>query len=133
MHYGAHVDDPVMGGDSAYRSDISFTIFLSPKNSYDGGELSIIEAFGEQQIKLEAGSVVFYPSSSLHEVRPVSSGVRHVAVGWIESSIRDAEKRRTLYELNQAREILIAEQPDSKACRLISSSFNNLVRCWVEL
>lgn len=133
MYYGPHVDDPVMGQDTMYRSDISFTIFLSPKSSYDGGELSIIEAFGEQKIKLDAGSVVFYPSSSLHEVTPVTRGTRFVAVGWIESSIRDAGKRRTLYELNQARELLISQQTDSEACRLVSNSFNNLVRRWVEL
>lgn len=133
MHYGAHVDDPVMGGDSMYRSDISLTIFLSSKDSYDGGELGIMEAFGEQKIKLDAGSAVFYPSSSLHTVTPVTRGVRIVAVSWIESSIRDAEKRRLLYELNQARELLIAEQPDSQACRKVSNCFNNLVRRWVEL
>lgn len=133
MQYGPHVDDPVMGGEPAYRSDISLTIFLSPKDSYEGGELRIIQPFGDQEIKLDAGSVVFYPSTSLHSVNPVISGTRYVAVSWIESSIRDAEKRRLLYELNQARELLIAGQPGSEACNKVSNSFNNLVRRWVEL
>ena len=133
MQYGPHVDDPVMGRDPSYRSDISMTMFLSPKDSYEGGELSIIQPFGEQKIKLDAGSVVFYPSSSLHSVTPVSSGTRYVAVSWIESSIRDPSKRHLLYELNQARESLISEQPDSDACNKVSNSFNNLVRRWVEL
>lgn len=133
MQYGPHVDDPVMGQDPSYRSDISMTMFLSPKDSYEGGELSIIQPFGEQKIKLEAGSVVFYPSSSLHAVTPVTCGTRYVAVSWIESSIRDPSKRHLLYELNQAREILITQQPGSEACNKVSNSFNNLVRRWIEL
>ena len=133
MSYGQHVDDPVMGGSSMYRSDISLTIFLSPADSYEGGELIISHAFGEQKIKLDAGSVVFYPSSSLHSVAPVTSGTRDVAVSWVQSTIRDAEKRSLLYELNQAREILIDEQPNSPACAKICNSFNNLVRQWVEV
>ena len=133
MHYGPHVDDPVMGGDTTYRSDISLTIFLSSKESYEGGELRIIQPFGEQEIKCDAGSVVFYPSSSLHSVNPVIKGTRYVAVSWIESSIRDAEKRHLLYELNQARELLIENQPGSEVCNKVSNSFNNLVRRWVEL
>jgi len=133
MAYGEHVDDPVMGQDQVYRADISFTVFLSQKDSYEGGELSIVENFGEQQVKLDAGSAVFYPSSSLHSVLPVTSGTRFVAVSWIQSTIRDAAKRQLLYELNQAREILIKEQPGSPACHLLSNSFNNLVRRWVEL
>lgn len=133
MSYGQHVDDPVMGGSSMYRSDISLTIFLSPADSYEGGELIISHAFGEQKIKLDAGSVVFYPSSSLHSVAPVISGTRDVAVSWVQSTIRDAAKRSLLYELNQAREILIEEQPNSAACTRVCNSFNNLVRQWVDV
>jgi len=132
MQYDEHVDDPVMGQEQAYRADISFTIFLSRKDSYQGGELNIIESFGENRVKLEAGSVVFYPSSSLHSVLPVTAGTRFVAVSWIQSAIRDAGKRQLLYELNQAREILIKEQPGSLACNKLSQSFNNLVRRWIE-
>lgn len=133
MGYGEHVDDPVMGGSSMYRSDISLTIFLSPADSYEGGELAISHAFGQQNIKLDAGSVVFYPSSSLHSVAPVTAGIRDVAVSWVQSTIRDASKRSLLYELNQAREILIEQQPDSPACAKVCNSFNNLVREWVEI
>ncbi len=133
MQYGPHVDNPVMGQDPLYRSDISLTVFLTAKDKYEGGELNIIQPFGEQKIKLDAGSVVFYPAGSLHSVAPVISGTRYAAISWVESGIRDASKRELLYELNQAREILVAEQPGSIACGKVSNSFNNLVRRWVEL
>lgn len=133
MEYGEHVDDPVMGRDDLYRSDISLTIFLSPKEAYGGGELTIVEPAGERSIKLDAGCAVFYPATSRHYVAPVTEGTRYVAVSWIQSSIREAAKRELLYELNQAREILLTEQPGSEASNRVSVSFNNLVRCWVEL
>ena len=133
MEYGEHVDDPVMGTNELYRSDISLTIFLSSKESYAGGELTIVEPTGERKFKLDAGSAVFYPSTSRHYVAPVTEGTRYVAVSWIQSSIRETAQRELLYELNQAREILLAEQPRSEACNKVSASFNNLVRRWVEL
>ena len=133
MEYGEHVDDPVMGGNDLYRSDISLTIFLSSREAYGGGELIIVEPGGERSIKLDAGCAVFYLSTSRHYVAPVSSGTRYVAVSWIQSSIRDAGKRELLFELNQAREILLTEQPGSKASNKVSASFNNLVRRWVEM
>jgi len=133
MSYGMHVDDPVMGSSPAYRSDISLTIFLSAKDDYEGGELIIGHNHAQQTIKLDAGSVVFYPSSSLHAVAPVTKGTRLVAVSWVQSSIRRADRRATLFELNQAREILIKDHPHSEACQKVCNSFNNLVRDWVEL
>jgi len=133
MGYGEHVDDPVMGqvGDY-YRSDISLTIFLSNKNDYDGGELVILDSFGEQRIKLDAGSVVFYPSSSRHYVTPVTRGIRLVAVTWVQSTIRDPQKREILFELNEARELLL-QQPESDASKKVSAVFNNLVRAWIDV
>ncbi len=133
MQYGEHVDDPVMGQNDPYRSDISLTIFLSPIDAYKGGELTIVEPGGKHTIRLDAGCAVFYPATSRHYVTPVTEGTRYVAVSWIQSSIRDAARRELLYELNQAREILLAEQPGSTASNKVSASFNNLVRRWVEL
>lgn len=133
MGYGAHVDDPVMGGADLYRSDISFTVFLAPRDSYQGGELVIVEAQGERRIKLDAGSVVFYPATSTHYVAPVTEGTRYVAVSWIQSAIRDAGKRELLYQFNQAREMLLQEQPNSEVSARLSGCFNNLVRRWVEV
>lgn len=133
MEYGEHVDDPVMGQGDIYRTDISTTIFLSDPADYAGGELVIRDTYGGRSIKLAAGSAVIYPSHSRHYVAPVTSGVRYVAVTWAQSTVRDPAKREMLYELNQAREMLYKELPDSEATRKISATFNNLVRRWVEI
>ncbi len=133
MQYGEHVDDPVMGQGDPYRTDVSTTIFLSDPDEYEGGELTIMDTYGERQIKLPAGSAVIYPSHSRHYVAPVTKGVRLVAVTWAQSTVRDPAKREMLHELNQAREMLFKELPESEATRKVSATFNNLVRRWVDL
>jgi len=134
MEYGEHVDDPVMGqGQDLYRTDVSTTVFLSEPDEYEGGELVIIDTYGEQRIKLPAGSAVVYPSHSRHFVAPVTRGVRLVAVTWAQSTVRDPSKREMLYELNLAREQLFRELPDAEATRKVAATFNNLVRRWVDL
>ena len=134
MSYGDHVDDPIMGqGSELYRSDVSITIFLNSPDDYDGGELVIQTAFGEQQVKLPAGDAVIYPSSSLHHVAEVSRGERLVAVSWIQSLVRDPGKRALLHEMNLARETLLHEQPDAEATAQVNHAYINLVRMWSEL
>ena len=133
MSYGNHVDDPVMGEGSLYRSDISVTIFLCSPDAYDGGELVIETAFGEQPVKLPAGDAVLYPSSSVHRVSEVTRGERLVAVSWIQSMVRKPEQRALLHELNQAREALLHEQPDSDETRRVNQAYVNLVRMWSEV
>ncbi len=134
MSYGVHVDDPVMGHNGElYRSDISVTIFLSNPNDYDGGELTILNQFGSQQVKLNAGSVVIYPSSSKHFVAPVTKGTRYVAVTWVQSAVRDPSQREILYELNNARNALLADRADATTKEQLSASFNNLVRMWADI
>ena len=134
QHYGEHIDDPVMGPmGQRYRSDISITIFLTPAADYQGGELRIHTQFGHQDIKLEAGDAVIYPSSSLHQVMPVVSGTRLVAVTWAQSLIRDPGKRELLYELNLARQSLMAEKPEAQVTKQVDHSYVNLVRMWSEL
>lgn len=133
MEYGEHVDDPIMGQGDLYRTDVSTTIFLSEPDEYEGGELVIRDTYGERKIKLAAGSAVVYPSHSRHFVAPITRGVRYVAVTWAQSTVRDPAKREMLYELNQAREMLFKELPDSEATRKISATFNNLVRRWVDV
>lgn len=134
QHYGEHIDDPVMGPmGQRYRSDVSVTIFLTNPADYEGGELRIHTQFGHQDIKLDAGDAVVYPSSSLHQVLPVTSGTRVVAVTWAQSLIRDALKRELLYELNQARQSLMAEKPAADSTKQVDHSYVNLVRMWSEL
>ena len=133
MSYGAHVDDPVMGQGELYRSDLSVTLFLADPDSYDGGELCIQTAFGEQQVKLPAGDAVLYPSSSIHRVAGVTRGERLVAVSWIQSLVRDPGQRALLHELNQARERLLQERPDAPETQQVNHSYINLVRMWSDV
>jgi PKHD-type hydroxylase len=134
MHYGNHIDDPVMGpANQRYRTDVSITIFLNEPDAYDGGELIISTAFGEQKVKLNAGDVVMYPSSSTHQVAEVTSGERLVAVTWLQSTIRDPAKREILYNLSQARETMIKTVPESAELEQVSNSYVNLLRMWSDI
>lgn len=134
MQYGEHVDDPVMGADGQlYRSDLAITVFLSDPSTYDGGELAVNTAFGEQLVKLPAGDAVMYPSSSLHRVNEVTRGERLVAVTWLQSLVRDPARRELLHELNHVRERLLASAPESEDARLINKTYVNLVRMWGDL
>ena len=134
MRYGDHVDDPIMGtGEGLYRTDIAITIFLNDPANYDGGELVVNTAFGEQKVKLPAGDAVMYPASSLHCVAEVTRGERLVAVTWVQSLVRDPAKRELLYELNQVRERLLNEMPDHPDTVRINTVYVNLFRMWGEL
>lgn len=99
MSYGDHVDAPYING---VRTDLSFTVFLSPPESYEGGELIIDNAGHEDAVKGPAGSVVLYPSTSVHRVEEVRSGSRLACVGWVKSRIRSAERRALLFDLETA-------------------------------
>lgn len=134
MHYGDHVDDPVMGGGGPrFRTDVSMTVFLNPPESYEGGELVIRTSFGDKRVKLNAGDAVVYPSSSLHHVAEVTRGQRLVALTWIQSLVRDAAQRELLFELDQAREHLLRSEPDSEHAKRVDRSYANLLRMWAEV
>jgi PKHD-type hydroxylase len=134
MHYGDHVDDPIMGdADGLYRSDVSITVFLNDPQDYDGGELSVRTPFGDQRVKLPAGDAVMYPSSSQHHVADVTRGERLVAVTWVQSMVRDPARRELLYTLNQARESLLRAAPQSPAAAQVNTAYVNLFRMWSEL
>lgn len=134
MQYGDHIDDPIMGPPGEqYRSDVSITLFLNPPTEYEGGELVIRSSYGEQTIKLAAGSAVLYPSSSLHHVNPVTRGERLVAVTWAQSLVRDPSQRELLYQLCQAREALLREHPGETSTAWVSNSYANLVRMWSDI
>jgi PKHD-type hydroxylase len=129
MRYGSHVDDALMQG---MRTDVSFTLFLSEPASYDGGELVIESPSGEDAVKLEAGSLVAYPSTALHHVAEVTRGVRLAAVGWARSYIRDGARRELLFDLDTARRRMFAEHGKSADYDLVSKSLANLLRMWVD-
>ena len=130
--YGAHVDNALMGrGEKRLRTDLSFTLFLTPPEEYEGGELVIHAAGTTQTVKGEAGHLVLYPSGSIHEVRPVTRGTRIVCVGWIESVIADATQREMLFDLENLRASLRAQLPGQSAELLtLDKSIANLLRMW---
>lgn len=134
MRYGDHVDDPIMGSGSAkFRTDVSLTVFLNEPEDYDGGELIINTSFGEKAVKLAAGSAVIYPSSSVHRVAEVTRGERLAGIVWLQSMVRDADKREMLFDLDQARNTLLQEQPDSETTKQVDRSYVNLLRQWSEV
>ena len=108
MAYGPHVDTPLMGRQSVIRTDLALTLFLSDPASYGGGELTVAAEYGEQAIKLPAGDAVVYPATSLHHVTPVTDGARTVALGWVQSYVRDAGMREILHDIQQATQALDA-------------------------
>ncbi|EDX86272.1 oxidoreductase, 2OG-Fe(II) oxygenase family [Synechococcus sp. PCC 7335] len=132
MSYGRHVDNALMKAGGFLRSDLSFTIFLNSPDTYEGGELVIEGADSETPYKLAAGSAIVYPSTSLHRVDPVTSGERLVVVGWVQSLIRQAEKREILFDLVTAQRSLFAKEGKTDEFDLLSKSIANLLRMWAE-
>ena len=131
-HYGTHVDNALMRTDVQRRADIAVTAFLSPPDSYEGGELMIEGHAGTAKLKLNAGDAVVYPASTLHGVERVTDGVRLAAVTWIQSHVRDSAQRELLYDLSLVRRSLEASAPDSREALLLSKVYANLIRMWAE-
>ena len=125
MRYGRHVDNPFM---SSGRSDLSFTISFSTKDSYEGGELLIETINSENKFKLNAGEIIIYPSTYLHSVEEIKSGERIVCVGWIESYIKSIEEREYLFDLDAGAKGLLAQHGRSDELDLIFKSYSNLLR-----
>jgi PKHD-type hydroxylase len=134
MSYDTHVDNALMGGKSGlYRSDVSFTLFLNSPQEYTGGELTIEGMQSEQSYKLDAGSAILYPSTTLHRVNPVTQGTRLVAVGWVQSLIRNGSDRELLFDLETASRSIFAKSGKTPEFDLISKSIANLLRKWAEV
>jgi len=136
MHFGAHVDGAVRmipGSGQKLRTDLSATLFLASRDSYDGGELIIDNAFGSDAIKLAAGDMIVYTSTSRHRVTPVTRGTRSACVFWIQSLIRDDLKREQLFELDRTIQRLteIGSDPDSLV--RLAGHYHSLLRMWTEI
>ncbi|ROZ85566.1 Fe2+-dependent dioxygenase [Pseudomonas neustonica] len=134
--YGLHVDNAIRyvpGNPTPIRTDLSATLFLCDPQEYEGGELVIEDNFGSQRIKLNAGDLVLYPSTSLHTVTPVSDGARTCAVFWLQSMVRSNQQRETLFELDQSVQSLTAElgAGHDDVVRL-SGVYHNLIRQWAD-
>ena len=133
MEYGPHVDDAIMGSDHRVRSDVSVTVFLNSPDEYDGGELVVESAGGEQSFKLPAGHAIVYPSTTLHRVEQVTRGTRLVAITWVQSLVRSADDREILFDLDMARRAIFEQQGKTREFDLIAKSYANLLRKWSEV
>jgi PKHD-type hydroxylase len=141
MEYGWHTDNALMGEQqneqmdepNLMRSDVSLTLFLSQPDTYDGGELVIDTDMGEQAFKLAAGSMLVYPSTVLHQVTTVTRGVRFAAVTWIQSLVRQSQEREILFDLDTVRRSLFEKYGKAAEFDLLSKTYANLLRKWVEL
>lgn len=134
--FGIHVDNAVRlrrGSDLRVRSDLSATVFLEEPEHYDGGELVIEDQFGLQQVKLPAGHMILYPSSSLHKVEAVTRGRRVASFFWIQSMVRDNEARRTLFDLDMSVQQLGERVgQDDRAIIQLTGVYHNLLRRWAD-
>lgn len=129
MEYGTHVDDPIMKGS---RTDLSFTLFLSETESYEGGGLVMEDALEERVFRLEPGDMILYPTSALHRVEPVTRGTRLAVVGWVTSWVREAERREILHDLDVAARTLFETQGKTPAFDRLLKAKSNLYRMWAE-
>jgi PKHD-type hydroxylase len=140
MYYGDHVDNAIMGGvpgePDRVRVDLSFTLFISPPESYDGGELIIKSGYGRQAFKLPAGQLVVYPTYFYHEVTPVTRGERLACVSWLQSMIRSPMQRELILDLSIAAQAIASagRDPNARAAAadLIDKVQKNLLRMWIE-
>jgi PKHD-type hydroxylase len=132
--YGAHVDSAIRfaEGGQRIRTDISCTVFLSPPESYDGGELLIHEGSASRSIKLPSGHAVLYPGTGVHEVRPVTRGARIACFFWIESMVRSDEQRRLLLQLDDALTSLRQAHGESPDTVSLMGTYHNLLRMWAD-
>jgi PKHD-type hydroxylase len=134
-HYGLHVDGAVRnvpGSAQRVRTDVSSTLFLSEPEDYDGGELVVVDTYGEHAVKLAAGDMIVYSSSSLHRVEPVTRGERVCSFFWTQSMVRDDGKRGMLFDLDQNIQKLRARLGDCEEVVGLTGHYHNLLRQWAD-
>ncbi|KMK66997.1 Fe2+-dependent dioxygenase [Puniceibacterium sp. IMCC21224] len=134
--FGNHIDNamrvsPLDG--SRIRTDLSCTLFLTDPDDYDGGELVVEDTFGAHGVKLAAGDLILYPATSLHRVEPVTRGARVSSFFWIQSLVRDIEKRRLLFELDTSIQRLTIADAQNPVVTDLSGIYHNLLRQWAEV
>jgi PKHD-type hydroxylase len=136
QNFGTHVDNAVrrsrVTGDQI-RTDLSATLYFSDPDEYDGGELVVEDTFGVQRIKLNSGSMILYPASSLHHVTPVTRGARVASFFWIQSMIRDDGMRTILFDMDTAIQRLAAQDPLHRSVVQLTGVYHNLLRRWAEI
>jgi PKHD-type hydroxylase len=133
--FGTHVDTAIRqiaGTPHRVRTDLAATLFLSRPETYDGGELVIDDSHGSHAVKLPAGDLVLYPASSLHHVRPVTSGERLAAVFWVQSMVRGDADRSVLYDLDTAVQHLATAAQGHPAVVQLTGVYHNLLRRWAD-
>jgi PKHD-type hydroxylase len=138
--FGTHVDNAIRqitGTPHRIRTDLSATLFFTGPDEYDGGELCVEDTYGVQKVKLPAGHLILYPSTSLHHVRPVTRGTRVCSFFWIQSLIRDDANRSLLFDLDLSIQRLNRELPEQNAAAQtavqLTGVYHNLLRQWAEL
>jgi len=133
MTFGAHVDGSVRihpHNGRKLRTDVSATLFLADPADYDGGELQIEDTYGMHSVKLDAGDMVLYPATSLHQVTPVTRGVRVGCFFWVQSLVRDDARRHMLFDMDNAIQRLNQTDADALARRTLVGCYHNLLRQW---
>jgi PKHD-type hydroxylase len=134
--FGNHVDNAirqVAGTGHRIRTDLSATLFLSAPEEYEGGELLVEDTYGVHAVKLPAGHLVLYPSTSLHSVRPITRGVRVASFFWIQSMVRQDAERTLLFDLDTAIQRLNRDVPDHPSAVQLTGVYHNLLRRWAEV
>lgn len=138
--FGTHVDNAIRqvpGTGHRIRTDLSATLFFAEPEEYDGGELCIEDTYGVQRVKLPAGHLVLYPSTSLHHVTPVTRGARISSFFWLQSMIRDDTQRSLLFDLDQSIQRLGYDLPGNpvveKTNVQLTGVYHNLIRQWAEM
>ena len=134
--FGSHVDNAIRqvpGSPHRVRTDLSATLFLAAPDTYEGGDLVIADTYGTHSVKLPAGDMVLYPSTSLHHVTPVTQGERISSFFWIQSLVRDDGRRTLLFDMDSAIQQLAADAPDHPSTVQLTGVYHNLLRQWSEL
>jgi PKHD-type hydroxylase len=135
MNFGNHVDGAIRvhaPTGRRIRADISATLFLTPPEDYDGGELLVEDTFGVHSVKLAAGDMVLYPATSLHRVTPVTRGARVSSFFWIESMVRDDARRALLFDMDMAILRLSRDTAGHAALVSLTGCYHNLLRMWAD-